>query len=312
MNTRLESGKPEDDTRAFRRALGQFATGVTVVTTKGRDALLYGVTVNSFSSVSLVPPLVQWAVAKSAQSYGEFIAVERFAINVLSLEQLDTANNFARSGGDKFAGVKWSAGLGGVPVLDNVAAAFECVLHQVIDAGDHAIVVGRVERFANHGNEGLLFARGAFGTALQYSSANGNAGPEGVDLEVDHGSSMLGLLWGAFSAFSGRFQHERDAEGLTISQSRVLSFFERHPTVDVLTAAHKLFLSETSVEEAIDALRQAGLLTSSGPTKLSLTPLGLQRVVSLRRRVEEFETARLAHLSADEIRVAKKVLKSLG
>lgn len=271
--------------------------------------MAYGVTVNSFSSVSLAPPIIQWSIAKSSQSYLFFTTADQFAVNVLASNQVDIANHFARSGGDKFSGMNWRPGLGEVPLLADVAASFECVRHSTVDAGDHTIILGRVERFANYGSEILLFARGSFGVALQYPSQE-NEAPG--NLEVDHGSTMLGLLWGAFSTLSHRFQQERDAEGLSISQAKVLSFLERQAKADVPSIAQRLYLSEENVQETLRSLLAASLALSSGNGTFSLTRAGEERVHSVRRRVAEFEASQLSHLTADEVKIAKKVLRSLG
>src|SRR5437868_4826281 len=132
----LEQGDPRSETRAFRRALSQFATGITVVCAQAGDKLT-AMTANSFSSVSLDPPLVLWSLAKSAQSVPVFLEASHFAVNVLAADQVELASRFASSGGDKFAGLEWSPGRGGAPLLPGVAASFECRVHSKVDAGDH-------------------------------------------------------------------------------------------------------------------------------------------------------------------------------
>ena len=134
------------DTRDFRRALGRFATGITVVTTRGADGTLAGLTVNSFNSVSLDPPLVLWSLGRDSPSHEVFEAASHFAVNVLSSEQRDISNNFARSGDDKFAGVDWAPGIHGAPLLPGCCAWFECRVVARHPGGDHTIFIGEVEK----------------------------------------------------------------------------------------------------------------------------------------------------------------------
>jgi flavin reductase (DIM6/NTAB) family NADH-FMN oxidoreductase RutF len=132
------------DSRAFRDALGLFATGVTIVTClSGRGPL--GITANSFSSLSLDPPLVMWAPAKSSSRFDSFVTAEHFAIHVLAEDQRDLCGGFARSG-EAFDGLDVSEGYEGTPLIDNCLSRFECRRHAVYPGGDHAIVVGEVLR----------------------------------------------------------------------------------------------------------------------------------------------------------------------
>lgn len=146
------------DPRSLRSALGRFATGVAVVTTVAPgDGTPIGLTVNSFSSVSLDPPLVLWSLMRRSSSLPVFLDVARFAVNILATDQQDVANRFASRLVDRFAGLDWEAGLGGVPLLPGCLARFECATHRTVEAGDHVMVLGRVERFEHAEGLPLLF-----------------------------------------------------------------------------------------------------------------------------------------------------------
>ncbi|MCW2691170.1 MAG: hypothetical protein JWR37_6060 [Mycobacterium sp.] len=133
------------DLNRLRAVLGQFATGVAVVTTTTADGLPVGMTVNSFSSVSLDPPLVLFCVNRSSVLHPVFTQAQEFVVNVLSSGQRDLSRSFARPGLDRFGnGIPRPAQGGGAPVLDNALANIECVLERVVVAGDHDIVIGRV------------------------------------------------------------------------------------------------------------------------------------------------------------------------
>ncbi|OYZ97365.1 MAG: hypothetical protein B7X99_14190 [Rhizobiales bacterium 17-65-6] len=160
-------GDPASDPQEFRRCLGQFATGVTVVTAQV-DGEMVGLTVNSFASVSLDPPLVLWSIGESSKSYAKFNAAEHFTINVLAHDQIALSRHFGRSGPDKFSGIAWSTGVTGAPVLDGVAAFFECSRHSAHRGGDHLILIGRVRRAVHFERGTLLFAQGRYRIATDH------------------------------------------------------------------------------------------------------------------------------------------------
>lgn len=148
--------------RLYRNALGQFATGVTVVTTL-TDEGPTGMTANSFTSVSLDPPLVLWCLAQGSLRYDLFSGAQRYALNVLHSGQYDLAMAFAKDGGH-FTEANSFEGEHGVPLLRNALAAFECALEQTVDAGDHKIIIGRVEQLRYRDGDPLIFQGGHFGT----------------------------------------------------------------------------------------------------------------------------------------------------
>jgi flavin reductase (DIM6/NTAB) family NADH-FMN oxidoreductase RutF len=153
---------PISDTRELRRALGRFATGVTVVTTSGADGELAGLTANSFSSVSLDPPLILWSLGSNAASLPSFMRAGWFAVHVLGSHQQALSNRFATPADDKFAGLDVRAGLGGCPLLMDSLAHFECSVYDRVPAGDHVIFLGRVERMTHRDGEPLMYHAGRY------------------------------------------------------------------------------------------------------------------------------------------------------
>ncbi len=159
------------DLRDLRRAFGQYATGVTVVTTRDDAGQLWGMTANSFTSVSLNPPLVLWAAARSSPSLEAFEAADRFAVNVLASDQHHLSRQFATSGAEKFEGVDLAeAAASGVhpPVLEGVVAHFVCRKIQRVDGGDHVVFLGEVESYDAPGGEPLVFHSGAYRLATKH------------------------------------------------------------------------------------------------------------------------------------------------
>src|ERR1700704_5286455 len=161
--TELASGRSVIDPRDFRNALGTFATGVTIITAAGTDGKPYGLTCNSFASVSLNPPLVLWSLGMFSQALSVFQNASHFTVNVLGASQQALANRFAKSSEDKFAGVEWKPGLGNAPILVDAVANFQCRAADRYYGGDHVIFLGAVEAYAYTRQEPLLFARGGFG-----------------------------------------------------------------------------------------------------------------------------------------------------
>lgn len=157
------------DPKAFRVALGGFATGVCIVTALAQDGRRVGMTINSFSSVSLDPPLVLWSIGRTSQSLPVFTTVDHWAVSVLAEDQEGLSNTFARppltAEGHRFDGVKTTAGIGDVPLIDGALAHFQCSTEHLYDGGDHVIIVGRVLAFDRREDTPppLLFAQGRYG-----------------------------------------------------------------------------------------------------------------------------------------------------
>jgi flavin reductase (DIM6/NTAB) family NADH-FMN oxidoreductase RutF len=165
MTPPRQAQPPSFSSQEFRAALGMFATGVTIVTARTADGLVLGLTANSFNSVSLEPPLVLWSLSQAAASLPAFRAGSHYAINVLASDQKALAERFALKGADRWAGVSFTEGECGAPLLAGAAATFECFNRSRYEEGDHVIFVGEVERCSwRAGASPLLFHGGRFYT----------------------------------------------------------------------------------------------------------------------------------------------------
>lgn len=184
------------DPRALRNAFGSFLTGVTVVTAHDAEGRPLGFTANSFASVSLEPALLLVCLAKRSANFAALTGASGFAVNILAEDQEAISNTFARPSDDRFAAVAWRKGPHGSPVFDGAAAWFDCATHEVIDAGDHVILVGRVEAFEDAGGNGLGYARGAYvkpGTIGQAVAAAAQGEPiVGAVVERDGAILLVG------------------------------------------------------------------------------------------------------------------------
>jgi flavin reductase (DIM6/NTAB) family NADH-FMN oxidoreductase RutF/DNA-binding MarR family transcriptional regulator len=307
-----EEGDPQDDQRAFRRALGQFATGVAIMTARAGDQLV-GVTANSFTSVSLDPPLVLWALESKAQSLPVFREARHFAVNVLSVDQVALSTRFARSSDDKFQAVDWVPGRGGVPLIKGVAAQFECIREAEHQGGDHVILIGRVDRFARFDREVLVFAHGRYGLAVDHPAidvARRTLVETGDPHPLD--DFLLPLMFRAYEQLSGAFEKHREAQGLTINQSRILACLAAHPGSSIETLSRLSFVGQATAEDAVAALLSAGLAAMRPPGVIDITAQGRARLGGIVTRARAFEVEKLAGIPAADVAALRRALTALG
>ena len=189
MSSNSSASQPEFDTRHFRDALSQFATGVTVITTRLDDGRFFGLTASSFNSVSLDPPLVLWSLASQASSLPLFTGNSHYVINVLAANQLVLAERFASRIPNRFDGVEFDLSHTGLPILKGASAWFECHNRSRYPEGDHVIFVGEVERCDVRPQAPLVFHGGRFtstdGKVLQDTSLDIVAGESGARRNPD-------------------------------------------------------------------------------------------------------------------------------
>ena len=150
------------DGREFRDALGRFATGVCLITTRTGDGRSLALTANSFASVSLAPPLVLWSLQNTSDVYRDYAAADVYAINVLRMEQQELSSRYARKGDHELDPAHFVSGEQGAPIIIDALASFECRLHATHDGGDHLIIVGEVTGMLMQDGDPLLFFSGGY------------------------------------------------------------------------------------------------------------------------------------------------------
>jgi flavin reductase (DIM6/NTAB) family NADH-FMN oxidoreductase RutF len=155
----------EQQPRLYRTALGRFATGVTIVTALDGRSNPVGLTVSSFNSVSLDPPLVGWNLGRKSSALKDFEQAGHFVVHVLSEDQAVLCTQFTGARERRFDKLDWSSGLGGAPLIAGALAVFECSTHARHDGGDHLIILGRVERFTQREGRPLVYFQGRYGAA---------------------------------------------------------------------------------------------------------------------------------------------------
>ncbi len=307
----LEQGDPAEDGRAFRRCLGQYPTGVCVVTAQHGSNLL-GMAVNSFAAVSLAPPLVLWSIRRESSSAAGFCAAGHFAVNMLSAEQVHLAQQFGSPAGERFAGVAWQPGRSGAPLLAGATAQLECRLVQVHEGGDHFILVGHVERYARFEGDPLVFSRGRYGVAQDHPqlarSAEQAAATPPANAQAE--PSFLRHLSLAGQHMNLQFEAHRRDLGVTAAAARVLNQLQAG-ALDKAALQRATLLGQSAVEDALGELSHQGLVRSQ-TEPFQLTPAGQDRRAALAARVAEFTRAQLQGLPQADVAAAARVLQALA
>jgi flavin reductase (DIM6/NTAB) family NADH-FMN oxidoreductase RutF len=266
------------DPKAFRRALGNFATGVTIITAEGADGEKVGVTASSFNSLSMDPPLVLWSSMKDARSCEIFESASHFAVNILASDQMDMSNHFARQQEDKFAGFEWEKGIGGAPIFPNCAGRFQCETYDKLDGGDHWIFVGKVVAFDDFGRAPLCFHQGSYSMVFSHPGVSSKPGSDVGKLpdKGRMGNHKFFLMLRAIRAYQDRYQPKVKALDLNLIESRCLLVMSdlSGESAEVLVTHMNAPLAE--VNEALVNLSARGMVAEQGDGFV-LTELGQAR-----------------------------------
>jgi len=300
------------DNRAFRRALGNFATGVTVVTAATNDGRKVGVTANSFNSVSLEPPLILWSIDKRSSSHEVFEAAGHFAVNVLAADQIDLSNNFARSRDDRFAGIDCETSEGGSPLLLDCAARFHCEKFQQVDGGDHWIMIGKVLAFDDLGRSPLLYHQGAYSMVLPHTRMarreEGQAPGSQLQSRLSH--NLYYLMTQALRAYQASYQPLQLSTGLRTSEARMLMVLENDAGLSLTDLQREVAMPAREIEEAVANLKRKGLLSDEGE-RVCLTVKGIDETEGLWAIARQQQDQVFASFSKEQVEQFKTVLKGV-
>jgi len=304
------------DPMDFRKALGSFATGVTIITTRAPDGTPLGMTVNSFNSVSLNPPLVLWSIAHSSNNLEAFRQTAHWAVHILSSGQEELSGRFARRGENKFAGVEIEEGLEGIPLLPGCTARFQCKTAFQYGGGDHDILVGEVLAFDRNDIAPLLFHGGKYAHATRREP---QANPRSAYMAGSFNEDFLGYLLGrSHFQFFGQIRQLLAAEGLSDDEFYVLASLTLRPTTTAaeLDAGMAAVLNHPS-SGTLSALTARGLV-AEGPMvaerediEYRLTDSGRNAALQLISAAKAFELSLLERLGAEDGQVLKSLLKRL-
>lgn len=302
-----ETEQIDIDARAFRKCLGQFATGVTVITTEV-DGDRYGVTANSFASVSIDPPLVLWSIGRNSRSFDAFTKTDNYAIHILASDQIDVSQRFSSSVADKFEGLEVTTGAAGSPILTGALGVIECVLDQKIDAGDHVILVGRVVRLEQAGGEPLVFAQGRYGLAVDHPGLKPTPA-QGERISDPAGSTPLfRMLFNAFHGMSDMFDEYRRAEGISTVELRVLVGVTDQPGMTIRELIERMHLTPRETRDSVADLTERGQIIQRADGTLHITPLGASKRKVMQDHVEMFEKKILNGIGNQDMAAARRVL----
>lgn len=303
------------DTRDFRRALGKFATGVTVITTRDGDGEHVGVTASSFNTVSMDPPLILWSIDKGAYSLPAYKEADYFVVNVLGNDQVEISNRFASRGKDKFAGIATEEGLGGAAKVENAAAHLECRTWSVYEGGDHLIIVGEVVRYAyRDAGSALVFHNGRYAVPE----------PHPMMLPVDEqnaldghlGKHLLYLMRQALVAYRGDFYPRLASLGVNEKEWRVLTLLADRGPHEIEVLAGRVAQPMVELEDTLSGLRERALVGSGEHDRVTLSESGHALALRLLAMADDYERRLLGDLEPAEMNTIKaglgRVIERLG
>ncbi|WP_137819125.1 p-hydroxyphenylacetate 3-hydroxylase reductase component [Pseudomonas sp. 2FG] len=299
------------DPRAFRRALGNFATGVTIVTAATPSGAKVGVTANSFNSVSLDPPLVLWSLDKRSNSCEVFEQASHFAVNILAADQIELSNQFARPKDDKFAGVTYELGDGGAPLLPDCSARFQCEKYQQLDGGDHWILIGKVLAFDDLGRSPLLYHQGAYSMVLPHSRmAKKSDCTTPSALQGRLSQNLYYLMTQAVRCYQADYQPKQLSTGLRTSEARMLMVLESDANLGMAELQREVAMPMREIEQAVEILKRKDLVVDS-QAGYGLTREGIEQTEALWDIAREQQDKVFASFSEDQVDTFKMMLKAL-
>ncbi len=296
------------DARQFRTALGQFATGVTVVTAPDGENGYIGTTASSFNSVSMDPPLILWSIDNSARSLPAYEQAEYFVVNVLAADQVGLSNHFARQQEDKFADLDYDLNTHGVPVLRGCSAYFHCKTRYMYEGGDHTIIVGEVLQFEASDRDGLLFHQGRYSVSDAHPVVATAAQPEAL-AEKSFAANYLHYLVGrCFYQLMAKLDLMLAKQDVSQNEYRVLASFSGLQAADFDTLVHYTLLTPNELLPVLEGMQERALLQKAGDS-YSLTEAGQSLLMPLMAMAKSNEADMLGTFSGEQAQQFKHMLK---
>jgi len=310
------SSIPPDQVRSFRDALGAFATGVTVVSTRSADGVDVGLTANSFNSVSLDPPMVLWSLAKSSRALPIFVGSQYFAIHVLASDQEAISARFSRPGPDKFAGLDIERGHGETPMLRDYSARFQCRTAFQYEGGDHVIFVGQVEAFDHSDRKPLVFHGGQYALTVNKGKDDDAAENNSEPTSSFSRDFLIYLLGQAHHQMFLGIRRELERRGLSEDQWFVLSLLGVSDQRTLAELDRMLaYTGKRVTYNLLAGLAAADLIRLSGAydpqARAALTSNGRAVVIELVSAAKAAESGAERNLDPAEIHVLKRALRTI-
>lgn len=307
------TGALDLDTRLLRDALGAFATGVTIVTTRDESGCDIGLTANSFNSVSLDPPMVLWSLAKTSQNWEAFKKAKHFAVHVLGADQEWLSNQFAKRGADRFLGVPVERGFGEAPLLPDCAARFQCRTAFTYEGGDHEIFVGEVLGFDDFKRPPLVFQRGKYAFAIKKPAVRNpdDASDIGANFTKDYLGTLLAI---AHHQQRAQLRPALESRGLDEEDYAILSLLivadhRDAAEVDAVLQAAGKRLHESKLQKMAESNLIVVQSEERAGTRLSLTEHGRLTIIELMAAAKAAEADAEMGLEFGESQILKHLLK---
>ncbi len=304
------------DKLAFRHALGNFATGITVMTATSPDGSRAGVTANSFNSVSLDPALILWSIEKTSSSFAVFEAASHFAVNVLAADQMSFSNHFAKRSEDKFAAIDFTEGTGNAALLNGCAAIFQCERYNVIEGGDHWIIVGKVVAFDDAGKAPLLYHQGSYSLVMPFGrQSDNNESSTEEDSSNPHAGNELNnyiyyLMLQAARSYQADYQPKQLGTGLRIAEARILMSLKTEQQLTLQTLSNQVNMPAHDLLDAINLLQTKGFISKQGD-EFILQEAGKEMAATLWEIALDEQKQKFEKFSDEEMATFKRILIDL-
>lgn len=302
------------DKLAFRHALGNFATGITVMTASSPDGEKVGVTANSFNSVSLDPALILWSIVKTSKSFTVFEAASHFAVNILAADQMNLSNHFAKRSEDKFTAIDFKDGLGNAALLQGCAAIFQCELHSIIEGGDHWIIIGKVVAFDDAGKAPLLYHQGSYSLVMPFgrqgSSKESNSGVDIQQKDSELNNHLYYLMIQALRAYQADYQPKQLGTGLRTAEARILMSLKTEQKLTLQTLSNQVNMPDHDLQDAINLLQAKGFITEQDEDFI-LQEAGEEMGATLWEIALNEQKQKFAKFTDEEVATFKRVLIDL-
>lgn len=313
MISPIEVGDPHVQIDGFRRSLSEFSTGVTVITTSVNGER-FGLTSNSFASVSLAPPLILWSIRRESTSFSAFMGCSHFAVNILADDQIELSQRFAKSGPDKFRDIECRAGEGDVPLFSHVAATFECINSHAYDGGDHLILVGEILRYCRYDRQPLLFVKGRYAVSADHPSARILAGNGKAGHSEDGQERVLSnLMIRAYGAVAARLEQGRQTAGLGLSlmQARLLRAAAASPDRTLDQLMPELLLDFNASQSLLESVVSLGLIKVDERGRVGLTARGDERLHAVVAHAQANEETMFRGIAVSDLDTVRRVLSTM-
>lgn len=312
---------PATDPAHFRHCLSRFATGVTIVATRGLQGGYVGLTANSFNSLSLDPPLILWSLGARAGSLDAFMAQRHFSVSVLAFDQIDMARRFASRRADRFDGVAVHEGLDGVPLIDGAVAWFECERAAQYAHGDHWLFIGEVKRCALSDGSPLIFRHGEFAVAEAIDAPaialeRGPAALEPGD-QPFYEEYLPYLLARAGHQVSLGFDRQLRQHGLNMLSWRVMAALTARDDWTIGELSEVCLAKQPTVSKLVDRLEQQRHVArrhdpaDARRVLVSLTASGRERIAPVLEDASAFNMSMLERYPTRALTGMKKLLRDM-